>query len=444
MTETYTPPSTVAGIRRLAKKLRTEHGISHSAALDRAAGIANFENYKHAIRNLVSTASDEAWSVPIFFTAYWMEPRTGESGRETLRILLPVPWAQVLPSREIHYVRKLRYLRRAADDHLQFTEVVGSQDGARDMVRTAARIFQFAAATGLRPATSKKAYSAVHPEGVGKIPGEDHSMIWREGVTDHFVLVDEPYAMAIEHRAAERQRWANRNRRHMVRSAWSGIHAPGSTALILIAPADRQAELVRIEAGLAKLPLEHDDVTWTGDSGPYRPLWLSPVQRASADSARIRAPHNGLLPSRRRNNSIGYGGFLVARGARRPDGRMPIAAHQEVGSLLKAVLAMAWTRDGASSRAESVRSRLDDWVQREYTRTELPHEVFSDLYYNECPHDFEREPTAAEKQKGIEQLSRVAGLMRTHYPDCAPLRELLGKLSYAERSLSSWISRRLV
>lgn len=52
MSEQYTPPSTVAGIKRLAKKLKKEHGIQHSEALDRAAGIAGYADFKHAKRVL--------------------------------------------------------------------------------------------------------------------------------------------------------------------------------------------------------------------------------------------------------------------------------------------------------------------------------------------------------------------------------------------------------
>lgn len=438
MTETYTPPSTIAGVQRLAKKLRTQHGISYTAALDRAAGIANFENYRHALGKLVSTAIESGCSVPTYFTAYWIEPKTGGSGRETIKVLLPTPWAGILTRREFRYVRKIRLLRRVADDHLQFDEVIRSQDGARDALRMATRVFLFAAATGLRPATSSKALSVVYPDGAGRFPGEDHSTIWREGLCDHFVLVDEPDAMAIEDRSEARQQWVDRNRQHMIRSAWSGIHAPGSTALFLIASADRERELAAMEAGLAKLPLEQDDHTWTGESGLYRPLWRSPLQQAAADPVRARAPRNGLLPSRRRNNSIGYGGYLVARGSRRPDGQMPIEAHQEAGKLLKGVLAMAWRREGARGRVSSVRNCLDNWAEREYNHDQMSNEVFFDLYYNAGPRDFDREPTAVEKQHGIEQLARIAELLRKHYPNCAPLREVLAKLSYAERSLSTW------
>lgn len=44
----YTPPSTLDGIKRLAKKLKKEFGITHKAALEKAAGIAGYQTYEAA------------------------------------------------------------------------------------------------------------------------------------------------------------------------------------------------------------------------------------------------------------------------------------------------------------------------------------------------------------------------------------------------------------
>ncbi len=56
MNQSYTPPSTLSGISRLAKKIRNERGIAYKEALEIAARIAGFENYAHAKRQLASRA----------------------------------------------------------------------------------------------------------------------------------------------------------------------------------------------------------------------------------------------------------------------------------------------------------------------------------------------------------------------------------------------------
>lgn len=56
MTNTSTP-SSVDGIKRLAKHIKREDGVSHSKALNRAARRAGYENFAHASRQLEKAAS---------------------------------------------------------------------------------------------------------------------------------------------------------------------------------------------------------------------------------------------------------------------------------------------------------------------------------------------------------------------------------------------------
>ena len=53
MTSNFPAPSTIGGIKRLAKQLkRQSKHLSHLAALDMASRQAKFENFKHAHRTL--------------------------------------------------------------------------------------------------------------------------------------------------------------------------------------------------------------------------------------------------------------------------------------------------------------------------------------------------------------------------------------------------------
>jgi len=52
MTKDSVTPSTLDGIKRLAKHIKSEGGIAHAKALDRAARRAGYENFAHAKRQL--------------------------------------------------------------------------------------------------------------------------------------------------------------------------------------------------------------------------------------------------------------------------------------------------------------------------------------------------------------------------------------------------------
>lgn len=47
-------PSTLDGIKRLAKSLKRERGIQHARALDEAAQAAGFQNFRHASNALAT------------------------------------------------------------------------------------------------------------------------------------------------------------------------------------------------------------------------------------------------------------------------------------------------------------------------------------------------------------------------------------------------------
>lgn len=48
----YTPPSTLKGIKRLAKAIKKEQGVTHTTALTMAANKAGYQNYSAALAAL--------------------------------------------------------------------------------------------------------------------------------------------------------------------------------------------------------------------------------------------------------------------------------------------------------------------------------------------------------------------------------------------------------
>jgi hypothetical protein len=117
---------------------------------------------------------------------------------------------------------------------------------------------------------------------------------------------------------------------------------------------------------------------------------------------------------------------------------MPIEVHAKVGELLKSVLAVSHERKGVYNRVNGTRCELDEWVQHEYTRAELPNEQFFDLYYREPGVTLARSMSADERIRHVGRLENVKRILTQHYPDSTPLRALLKNIDGAIKSMQSW------
>src|SRR5688572_29985600 len=97
---------------------------------------------------------------------------------------------------------------------------------------------------------------------------------------------------------------------------------------------------------------------------------------------------------------------------RRPNAKVPLSVHQEIGSILKALIIRCNKRRDLRRLLENVRCTLDDWVQCEYPcRIELPADTFYNLYYMEAWSIFLPMP-AAERRDHIVRLKRAIDLLR--------------------------------
>lgn len=139
-------PTTVVGIKRLAKTLARQQSIPLSQAQQQAARLAGYENLRHAANSARLSAHSEQ---TFFVTAYWRNLTTGEEGRETLQMSLVGPVSRALASGRFRYCRWLHDFKLQAPDHLVCRFVVDRRDRARDLVCGASREVQFMQATGL-------------------------------------------------------------------------------------------------------------------------------------------------------------------------------------------------------------------------------------------------------------------------------------------------------
>lgn len=437
MSDEIIRPSTLDGIKRLAKSLKVERGIQHVRALDQAAQAAGYQNFRHA-RNVLGDAAKpkrRGGRHRVFLTAYWKVREGSESGRETLSIWLSVPWGDLITPAQFQNHRALLRFRAEGPDHLARQHLSLTQSEARRAVCAAARALHFMEATRLRPS---KSHSRAFPGGrsINAIPGRDHHSVWYDRETKRYLFADEPYEKSVESRADERVAWAKRHGYVIVRPQWPGLYAPDlGSQLYLIADEQKGMPLQPIASALDRLPAPIVEATWNGESAPMVPFFVSPGTAAKAKAEQER-PKVVPKPSGQRN-SVGYVQTFVGP-QRRPKGRMPIEVHAEVGRLLKSVLVGTYERKGVYNRVNAIRSELDEWIQREYNHDELPNERFFDLYYHESGAAIPRSLSDADRDAYRANLLKAKEMLVKHYPDCPPLRNLLKKVDAAAHSLQTW------
>lgn len=430
-------PSTMDGIKRLAKSLKIERGIQHTQALDAAAQAAGFQNFRHA-GNVLRAAPQTQRSRPghsVFLTSYWKDRDGGETGRETLTTWLSVPWGDLITPLQLQNHRALADFHTEGPDHLAREHLQSSQSAARRAVCAAARALHFMDATKLRPS---KSYSRAFPSGRSSnaVPGRDHYSIWYDRQTKRYLFADEPYESAVEGKEKERDTWAKEHGFTIVKPEWAGMYAPDvGSRLYLIADESKGISLQPIAAALDKLPSPIVEAAWDGESAPMMPFFVSPgaIAKAAATKDKPEMPRK----SGGQRNSVGYVQTFVGP-QRRPKGRMPIETHAQVGRLLKSVLEDTCYRKGVYNRVDAIRGELDEWTQREYNHAELSNEQFFDLYYNEFGSTFSRALAEAERERHVQSLAQAKILLGEHYPDCPPLRSLLKKVDAAIKSLQDW------
>ncbi|WP_409478690.1 DUF5623 domain-containing protein [Pseudobdellovibrio sp. HCB154] len=124
----------------------------------------------------------------------------------------------------------------------------------------------------------------------------------------------------------------------------------------------------------------------------------------------------------------------------RPNAKMPIEAHKQVGTLLGEVLAFTHLRKSVHKLVGSVCSELDDWVQNEYkTKQDMSDEDFRDMYY---PHkadiQLKKSITDADANLLVEKLESVKNILLKFYHDCVPRETILVKLDQAALGLYKW------
>lgn len=427
-------PSTVDGIKQLAKKIAREHSISHTLALEVASRQAGYENFVHAKRQLQAGAKQNRYAV--FLSIHWHAPRVlkGEprptgprAGREILRVDLARALPDIVAKHRVSHGRGLHGFRMEYEDHLEHQTNVEGQSTARGLLLKAARSLRFMEATGLQPVSTKK-YDEISLQ-LTKMPGKDHASDWFDPATEGYVCLDEPYAAAIKRRLSEREGWLESNGLKMICPAWEGIYYAGECTPHLIS-AD-SVLLERVARALAQVQAVAEPEAWPHETGICNDDFVSPKREADGKKRRRRpgqswGDHNGASP---------YGGQPGVRSNWRPAKPMPFDFHDRLGSLMQGLSIGFSAR--VSKKLSALRSDLEDWSLMEHKDTHG--DAAYDMYYGRSNIEY-----ADTDVKRLDMLTTARSIIAGGYDDCKPRRKALevidAALSEAEAQMAKNIA----
>lgn len=414
-------PSTVDGIKQLAKKIKRERRTTHTEALDVASRQAGYENFVHARRQL---SKPQARGFPVYLSIHWYERvadqppgGTRRAGREILRVDLSRPLPEVIAKHRVADARSLEGFRMEYADHLEHLTTAVTQEDARERLLGAVRSLRFMEATGLQPVTTQKMRDLLRP--LDGLPGRDHTSRWFDPATDEVLMLDEPYSRAIEDRLAQRRQWLAVRGLHVESPAWEGIYYPGECMPHLVGAS--AALLDRVSAALSKVASVTVPESWPHETGLNGDDFVSPQRLADA---KPRKPRPG--PSYRDyQGATPYGGAPGIRSRWRPTKPMPLGMHRQLGALMQRLGASGGFGVRVHNKLIRQRSQLEDWALAEHAQEHGP-SVGDGLYYGAA--DVQVLKTDGDRLRTLIEATEV---VERGYADCKPRRELLAAFDAA-------------
>lgn len=420
MVTIVTLPSTVDGIKRLAKAIKRELDIPYMDALEEAAHKAGFQNFLHAKRAIEASTTKHS----AFLTVYWKDrdAMPWRGGRETIEVVLSRPLADLITRHQVSYCRNLKGFKMESVDHLEMVQDITNQSRAVELLMRASITLQFLDATRLRPAHTQAQYKAMRI--ATHIPGKDHESWWIDPQSNEWLVLDEPYQRARK----ERMPWLLEHGLKSTNTSWPGLYYPGSCVPSMISPSMELLERVRsqVEAIPSGAP-----ATGEVKSERYFSQFSSPARAASGKARRSR-----IQPSYgERNGALPYGGAAGVKSLWRPARPMSLELHTTVGPILHKLCNSGQRAAGITGRVydrlNTVRSLLEDWAYMEH-QDRITREVEDKLYYGPGVDGY------TSPQQALQAIEDVCKGLLSGYEECKPRRELLEKLEAAEKGVQIW------
>lgn len=413
-------PSTIGGIKRLAKQIKKSTGMPHHEALDFAAQSASFENFAHA-RNQLGNSHTRPPTDQLFFSSYWYDRKKRKIGREVIEVKLSKPLNEIASKNDFKYAKGLGLFRLASPDHFVNDYISQSQEESREVICKAIRALRFIEATGLKPC---RGADQSYPDGSyqNKPPQADHSSHWYDPSTGQSVLIDEPYLAAVVD--DERANWAKMHDWHFQASTWAGMYYPGMTCLFVATDSSTEFDFKGLMDKINSIPCPLTVENWPGESIRGHETFYSPLcvtehdkKRAVAKGTIYRFPGKKTLPMRPWDDP---------GNERRPNAVMSIKSHQLAAKLMIAVQQSAAKPFAVNTRLSSIKSKLEDWFFSEHDKSVT--DKFELFYYGSID---QNDPLAlrASSAKGvISLLQELKSILQDAYVDCEPLRKIIRKI----------------
>lgn len=425
-----TPPSTVDGLKRHAKKLSKSLGIRLHQAQEQAAVFCGYPTFAIALKSLSGKLPSGAAPIlpprhRLFVSAWWTDRDTRQSGREVWWVDLSAPYSQLLSPAQMRVQGAFARLTPLADDHLFIDYRHDSQERAQHHICHALRTWLFVDATKLRPSTT---HSRIYPDGKSSnaIPGRDHYSGWYDPITKGYVFVDEPYEPAALRKATDRAQWGIQHQYDIAKPQWPGMYLPGGESgsrLYLVASKKNGPTLAPLVKSLDKLPAPPVPESWKGDSALGLSHFISPWETAGLSKKPEPPKKPSMAPSTPRGKQLN---------------RMPIESHERLGSILKVVNADTYMREGVRNRMTKLRGTLDGWIQNEYSAKELPFDRFTEVYFGDAPATrFEKSLSQQKREAHMANLADVKQTLEQHYTP-TKVRALTNRIDQMMKSLSTW------
>ncbi len=423
-------PSTIGGIKRLAKQIKKANNVPHHEALNIAARRASFENYSHA-RKQLQISNKAKLGHQLFFTVYWhnRESQNHKTGREVLEIELSAPLLEIVTKSDFEYSHPLRRFRLASPDHFVNDHLVSSSYEAIRCICDVVRVLRFIEYTGLKPNRDLEAAFPNRDQN-NKLPKSDHSTSWYDPDTDQVILTDEPYLDPVVD--GERAAWAKKHNWHLQVSKWPGMYYPGYSNLFVSTDASTGYDFEGLMSKIDSIPYPIIAEHWTGISTKGHDTFFSPLCITPQDKKRAVA--KGTIFRVSSSKTVPMRSWGSPYNERRPNAVMSIESHQRVARLIKAVEGSSSTTWAVNTHLSSIKSKLENWFFLEHDRNVTDN---CDFYYYGRIDSNDPYVLQTHSLKGaISLLKELKKILQDAYIDCKPLRSMVGKIDTSIKLIS--------
>ena len=405
-----TPPSTLSGIKSLAKRIKAEQVIPHHKALNVAAQRAGYQNFNHA-RNTI-----EHGPIPrkmIYITSYWVGDENSEdNGRITLAVPLSRTIGEFLKPNQVRYSNRYTGgFKLEFTDHIEAVHDSGTEVGYK--LKAAVRTIQFMERTGLRKAGRNFPKSIEKLLGHGNMKGSDHMSWWSvPKCPDKWVVLDEPY------NRYDRESWAAENGINAVKAWGLGLYLGGDTYTTVFTASEAYSN--EILQDMKEIALNDRNIVT--EHAPYDSVFVSPA-RAAAHKVRKARPMP-LEPGTVQGKRISFGGLAGENSRWRPSSSLAINEHLKIGPLLWGLRASGvpyW----ADYHLLDVANTLCNWFFQEH-RDKITEKI--EFAYNgegKGSQAFKIQKTLTNATAKIGAIESVKTILSEGYPACRPLQELI-------------------